>query len=254
VIARRSRLERGLRLTAALLHFLAALLVAAFWYPLISERQRLQHKSVWSARLLRILGIERRVVGAIEPGTLLVANHVSWLDIFVINAANPSAFVAKAEIGSWPLAGWLCRKTDTLFIERGRRRHAQHVAHAMVTLLASDKSVAVFPEGMTSDGQDVLPFHAALLQPAISLERPVQPLAIRYRDANGDYSAAVAYVGETSLMDSLRNMLAVRGLRAELVCLPAIPSRDRDRRWLTKACEMQIRGAVRANEEFASAA
>jgi 1-acyl-sn-glycerol-3-phosphate acyltransferase len=231
-------------MAALALHLFAALAVAALVYSLLTARWRQRLKAGWSAGLLAIVGIDRRVVGEVAPGALLVANHVSWLDIFVINAAQPTAFVAKSEIRRWPLAGWLCQKTDTLFIERGSRRHAQHVAHAMAELLTAGRSVTVFPEGTTSDGHNVLPFHAALLQPAISLQVPVQPLAIRYRDGTGARSAAPAYIGELSFIDSLRSTLAVRGLVAELVCLPQAQIEGHDRRSLTNACETMIRDCI----------
>lgn len=240
----RSAAQRALRLTALLLHFVAALVIVALCFPLLPTRFRQKLKAGWSAALLLIVGIDLRVSGKFEPGALLIANHISWLDIFVINAVRPTAFVAKSEIRSWPLAGWLCHKVDTLFIERGSRHHAQHVAHAMAARLANGSSVTVFPEGTTSDGRDLLPFHAALLQPAVGLKVPVQPLAIRYRDSNGAYTAAPAYIGELSFMDSLRSTLALRGLTAELVCLPSLDTTSHDRRSLGKACETAIRSCV----------
>jgi len=227
------------------LHLLSALPILALWFPLISSAHRRQLKACWARRMLGILGIELRVTGKATEGGLIVANHISWIDIFVISAAHPAVFVAKAEIRKWPLLGWLAKQADTLFIQRGSRHHAQHIAHEMAAKLNSGHSVAVFPEGTTGDGRDVMPFHAALLQPAISAGHPVQPLAIRYRDAAGKYSSAPAYIDDLSLADSIRNTLAVRGLVAELIVLPPLATGpDSERRALAAAAEAAIRRAV----------
>lgn len=233
------------RLARLIAHLFAGLLLVGLWFPLIAPPHRNRLKACWSRRLLGIMGIELRVVGSVPDGGLLVANHISWLDIFVISAARPTAFVAKAEIGKWPLLGWLAGKVDTLFIVRGSRHHAQHIAHEMTARLQAGHSVAVFPEGTTSDGRQVMPFHAALLQPAISAAHPVQPLAIRYLGHNGDYTATPAYIGEISLGDSLHRTLAQRGIVAELVVLPALSgSAESGRRQLAQAAENAIRQVV----------
>lgn len=233
------------RIGRLLLHLAAGLLLVGGAFPLLGPASRQRLKASWARRLLGIMGIELRVVGTVPDGALLVANHISWLDIFVISAARPTAFVAKAEIGQWPLLGWLAGKVDTLFIVRGSRHHAQHIAHEMTARLRAGHSVAVFPEGTTSDGRQVMPFHAALLQPAISAGQPVQPLAIRYRGPNGDYTETPAYIGEVSLGDSIRRTLTQPGMVAELLVLPAIPvDATSNRRQLAKTAEETIRQAV----------
>lgn len=241
---RRPRWRARLRFVLLLSHLLVGVAAVALWFPLIAREHRDRLKARWSRRLLAIVGLRLRVVGAPTGGALLVANHVSWLDIFAINAACPSGFVAKAELRRWPLVGWLCQATDTLFIERGRPRHAQHVAHQMADCLRAGRPVTVFPEGTTSAGRDVLPFHAALLQPAISAGCPVQPLALRYRDAAGRYSAAPAYIDDLSFLDTTFSVLAERGLTVELVVLPVLPAQG-ERRALAAAAEAAIGAAVR---------
>jgi 1-acyl-sn-glycerol-3-phosphate acyltransferase len=234
-----------LRFAWLITHLLIAIALVALWFPLIAPRHRNRLKACWSRRLLGIMGIELRLSGEIPDGGLLVANHISWLDIYVINAAHPTGFVAKAEIRHWPLVGWLSQETETLFIERGSHRHAQHIAHEMAARLKAGHRITVFPEGTTSDGRQVNHFHAALLQPAISTGLAVQPLAIRYRDADGHYTDAPAYIDELSFMDSVRNTLAVRGLVAELVALPPLPTdASSARRELAKAAENAIRQVV----------
>jgi 1-acyl-sn-glycerol-3-phosphate acyltransferase len=245
--APRPRWVCRLRFGWLLAHLLAGVTVVALFFPLLSPARRNTLKARWSRHLLVIMGIELRLQGEVPDGCLLVANHVSWLDIYVINAARPTGFVAKSEVRHWPLIGWLAKESDTLFIERGSHRHAQHIAHEMARRLAAGQSLAVFPEGTTSDGREVQPFHAALLQAAVSAGRPVQALAIRYRDAAGHYTAAPAYIDEISFAESVFNTLAERGLVAELTVLPARPvSPDDSRRTLASAAESAIRQVVTA--------
>ena len=116
---------------------------------------------------------------------LVVANHVSWLDIFALHAVGPVRFIAKAEIERWPVLGGLVRGVGTLFIERARRHDTHRVNQEIARALAAGDIVAVFPEGTTTDGTALLPFKGSLLQPIIDAQGHVQPVAIRYRDADG---------------------------------------------------------------------
>ena len=124
------------------------------------------------------------VSGTPRPGaTLLLANHISWLDIVAIHAVAPQArFVSKADVLAWPLLGWLIKGAGTLFIERERKRDALRVLHQVAEALKAGDTVAVFPEGTTGDGATLLPFHANLLQAAIATGTPVQRVALRYSD------------------------------------------------------------------------
>ena len=147
-------------------------------FRICGDRRRLLLKQTWSAAILDALGIELEAdLTHAVPGALLVANHISWVDIFVINAALPSAFVSKEEVRRWPVIGWLAAKNDTVFLRRGSRGHARIINDQIAGILAQGKHVAVFPEGTTSDGRCLLHFHAALLQPALAAGRPVLPVA-----------------------------------------------------------------------------
>lgn len=202
----------------------------------------------WSRKLLAILGIELRVSGAdIAPGTLIVANHVSWLDIFVINAVAPAAFISKAEVRKWPAIGWLAAKNETVFLQRGSRGHARIIGGEIAQALRGGAIVALFPEGTTTDGSHVQHFHAALLQPALDTGSPIQPLALRYRDAHGDYCRAPAYYGEMSLLECIANIVAEPAIVAEVDVMPAeIHARDLDRRPLANALQARIAARVTA--------
>ncbi len=163
---------------------------------------------------------------------LLVANHISWLDIHVINTLVPAAFVAKDDVRSWPLIGWLCARTETIFLARGSRAAAQDARERIVAALRAGTPVAVFPEGTTTGGERLLPFHGALFQGAIDAGAPVMPLALRYLDARGRPSRAPAYDGAITLWQSLLAIARADGLTAQLRVLAPLPSADTDRRHL----------------------
>lgn len=225
-------LLRGWRLLRLGLHLIEGLVAVLLLHLLLSHSSRQRLRQRWSFRLLRLLGIELLSHGApIEPGSLLVANHVSWLDIFALNALVPSAFVSKSEVRDWPLIGWLAAKNDTVFLRRGSRGHAKIVNAEIAALLEAGHNVAVFPEGTTSDGTQVLHFHAALLQPAIECKRPVQPLSLRYQGSDGHPSLAPAYVGDMSLVQSILAIIAAPRLVARVDVFAPIPTNtDRHRR------------------------
>lgn len=212
-------------------------------YPWLSLRWRRALKRRWSRQLLEILGIRLKVGAgrtALPPG-LIVSNHISWLDIFVINALAPAAFVSKAEVRAWPLIGWLCVHTETIFLERGSRAAAQRTRSVLVAHLRAGDHVALFPEGTTTVGDRVLPFHGALLQSAIDAGRPVLPLALRYVDRHGQPSRAPAYVGEVTLWQTLQAITCTGGLTAELRVLePVVTSTTCARRALAQHCQAAI--------------
>lgn len=203
----------------------------------------------WALRLLAIAGVRLSVRGdppGIEPRSgVVVANHVSWLDIFVIAAVSPSRFVSKSEVRDWPVAGYLATKAGTVYLERARRRDAARVNREMADLLAAGERLAVFPEGTTTDGSMLKHFHGSLLQPAVESGVPVFPAAIRYLDAEGNVTPAAAYVGEDSFMQSLKRILAERGLRVEVTFLPPIAVAGRTRNEVAREAERVIASALR---------
>ena len=205
------------------LHLLWGALTIATVYRFLNDAARLWLKQRWSQQLLEILAIHLDAnLHGVARGSLIVANHISWLDIFVLNATRPMAFVSKSEVREWPLAGWLAANTDTLFLRRGRRADAVETNNRIGAMLAAGKDVAVFPEGTTTDGSHLLPFHGALLQPAIDGSRPVQPLTLAYFDATGQRSTAPAYAGETTMAECMAEIIACRSLRVRLRPTPPI--------------------------------
>jgi 1-acyl-sn-glycerol-3-phosphate acyltransferase len=177
---------------------------------------------------------------------MLIANHISWVDIFVINAVITSRFVAKSEVRSWPVLGWLCEKTGTLFITRERRHDTRRVNKQIADALTAGACIAVFPEGSTTDGTDVANFNASLIQPAIDADTAIQAIALRYIDAAGAQSTSAAYVGDMSLVESLARLLAARRTKAIVTLLPPISACGQDRRAIAKSIEADIRDIVRS--------
>lgn len=213
-------------------HMLRGLATIAWLFPRLTPAQRDLRVQAWAAAMLLRLGVALEVRGA-APATgpmLLVCNHVSWLDIIVLHAAHHCRFVSKADVGRWPIVGRLATGAGTLYIERTSRRDAMRVVHDMVQALHRGDILMVFPEGTTGDGAALLPFHANLIQAALSAPSPVQPVALRYRDAASDNSRAVSYVGDESLVGSIWRTLQARGLRAVVQFGQAQQADGRDRR------------------------
>ena len=187
----------------------------------------------WSRQMLTILGVELVVQGeAPEHGPLLmVSNHISWLDIIVLNAAHPRRFVSKADVKSWPLLGSLITGAGTLYIERESRRDAMRVVHHMAEGLRAGDILTVFPEGTTGDGRTLLPFHANLLQAAITANAPVLPLALGFVDSlRGGLHDGPLFIGDTTLVASIWSTLCADGVQAQVRYGEPEPPRGRDRR------------------------
>jgi len=173
----------------------------------------------WSKRLLALCGITLQVHThgeVLAGGAMVVSNHVSWLDIFAINAWRPTPFVAKSEIARWPVIGWMAGTVGTVFIHRRRRSDAKRIVDMLSDILQRQGLVCLFPEGTTSDGTEVLDFHANILQAAVSAGAPVQPLCVMYEDAEGRQSIAPAYVGDLTLGETLQQVLACAPITAHL--------------------------------------
>jgi 1-acyl-sn-glycerol-3-phosphate acyltransferase len=197
-------------------------LIVGFWtihahFPRWPASHREARVQAWAAQLLALWDIDLVVRGTPPHAgpVLLVANHISWLDILVLHAARHCRFVSKSDVQGWPLIGTLATGAGTLYIERASRRDAMRVVHRMADALRDGEVLAVFPEGTTSDGTDLLPFHANLIQAAISAPAPVVPVALRFVDrVSGAPSRAPCYVGDDTLLGSVWRTLTTPGLQA----------------------------------------
>ncbi len=229
-----------------MLHLFAGLATCAFLFPFLDEHGREKKIQTWSRKLLGICGVNVVLAAPRHAGinghALIVSNHVSWLDIFVINSLYPCRFVAKSDIRDWPLIGWLCEKTGTIFIARGRQRDVRRIYQNLVEWLKQGERIAFFPEGTTASQGAMLPFHSNLFEAAIEAGVPLQPCALRYVDAQGRLHHAADFVGEMSFMQSVCAILKARGMTAELAFLPQISTDGAHRRELA----VQARDAIQS--------
>jgi len=177
----------------------------------------------WSRLFLRCFGVrvERRGEPLHDP-VMFVANHGSWMDISVLHAIRPADFVAKAEIGRWPLVGWMARRGGTIFHRRGSTDSLAQVMTVMSDRLRAGRSIAAFPEGGTAPAGTLKVFHARILQAALDAAAPVQPVALRYL-RNGAPAPDMLFTPGEGFLHNVIRVLATRSLTAEVHFLKPVP-------------------------------
>ncbi|MGW2741789.1 lysophospholipid acyltransferase family protein [Streptomyces sp. NPDC001450] len=232
-----------LRLTAVTVLVLAGIVPATLGWGCPRLRGRIPAEWVrwWCRSIVRAIGVRVRCTGTAAPagGLLLVANHVSWLDIPLLAAVRPARMLAKTEIRDWPVAGALAARGGTVFIERDRLRALPDTVARIAHAMREGAAVVAFPEGSTWCGRAHGRFHRAVFQAALDAGVPVQPVRLRYRqDGGGAASTAAAFVGEDTLLASLWRVARARGLVAEVDIRPVIPpGAQPDRRSLARAAQ-----------------
>lgn len=239
----------SLKVIRILVHILVGALIVLVRFPRMDRPARSARVGRWARDLLAILKVAVVVKGnpdaAHQSGALLVANHVSWMDIYLLFSVVPTRFISKAEVRSWPLIGWLAEAAGTLFLTREKKADAMRMNLMMATHLHEGDCLALFPEGTTTDGTGLLPFYPSLFQPAVDAEAYIWPVRIRYLTPEGEYCPEAAYHGDTSLGQSLLKIARLKGVRAEVSFLPPIPSQGKARRELAKAAEAAIGEGLR---------
>lgn len=206
---------------------LLGLFILAFVFPWARLKWRQTIIQTWSRYLLWFCGvqIDYRGLAITDQPILFVANHISWLDIFVLNRVRATAFVAKKEIRQWPFLGWLVAWAGTIFIDREQRYAIKNVVLQIQEKLKQNQAVGFFPEGGTSPGLSLQSFHSSLFETAISTKMDIQPVALRFYD--GDLrSTRVAFVGDQSLVQNVWQLLKQSGVRIECEFLPILPHSD----------------------------
>lgn len=235
-------LWRGLRLTE---HLVTGVLICAFirLMELAAGRPSWVFRVVrwWHARLCRALGVQVRAFGALAEPCLLVANHITWLDIPVLGGQGELGFLSKAEVRGWPLVGWMSAVAGTLFIQRGASQAAE-VSEQIAGAVAGGRTLVIFPEGTTSDGRQVHRFHPRLFASARAPGVQIQPVAIGYRrGSEPGPDLEVPYTGDDRLMANLWRLLRHPGLVAEVRFLPPLePGEGEDRRRLAGRARLAI--------------
>lgn len=230
---------RPFRVLGLVILVTGGLITLALVFPWLRQRQRGSITQAWSAMMLRTVGIRLRITGTRPTGAaLVVANHVSWADPFLLIACYPVHFVAKAEIRRWPVFGWLAAQAGTIFIKRERQRDLADVAQAFVSHLTDGSAVGMFPESTTSDGAQLLPFKPALFQVAVSAASDCYPVALSY-----DHRAAI-WIDNMGFLSSIWRVMAQPHITASVNFCPAIPYQGQHRRDLALASEVAIASAL----------
>ncbi|MGC2165931.1 MAG: lysophospholipid acyltransferase family protein [Gallionella sp.] len=232
-----------IRTIRLVLHLIYGVTVAVV-YPRLNRDRQMEIQKNWSKTLLSIfnipLDIQDEQFISCPDGCLQIANHVSWMDIFVLNAIQPSHFIAKSEVRDWPIIGWLCRRSGTLFIERASRQGATAISQQIVEKLRKGERIGLFPEGTTTDGRQVGTFRPSLLQSAIDANSIVSPVAICYQDRDGNLSSNAPFTGDTTLVESIWNMLSGRQIFARVTFAPPLQAGSDDRRALSNRAHQVI--------------
>lgn len=233
------------KILRGLAHVLRGLWIVTRHFPRLGQEAREERVQVWSLQFLALWGIHLKVLGqpVVSGPALMVANHISWLDILVIHAARYCRFVSKSDIRDWPLVGALATASGTLYIERASRRDALRMVGDMAQAMQDGDVVAVFPEGTTSDGQHLLPFHANLIQAAIAADAPVQPMSLKFVDAQtGALTLAPCYIGDDTLIGSIWRTLTAPGITAVVHFGEPQTADGRDRRQWAQDLRTTIEG------------
>jgi len=212
-------------------------------FPVINRKSKKFLIKRWSSLLLKIFKINLVVNNDLKKilykkNYLIVSNHISWLDIFVINSACPVAFVAKHSISKWPIISWFVKASETIFIDRKRISKIKEITKEVENFLQNKGSICIFPEGTSSDGSQLLNFKSNLLQTAINKNISVLPIAIQYFH-NQKFCLAPAYYADLSLLDSIINLIKFNNIEAKLTILTEIKSIS-DRKVLAKTAYVKI--------------
>jgi 1-acyl-sn-glycerol-3-phosphate acyltransferase len=212
--------------------------LALFWW--IAPQSARRVVTLWSRTMLACLGVRldlQTVQASSSKVSLVVSNHISWMDILALQATLPVVFVAKSDIKSWPVLGWMVSLAGTCFIDRSRRTALRTVHSTLTTHLQAGQSVCIFPEGTTTDGAQVLPFHAGLLQAAIEAGVPVQPIRLKYSHH------AAAYIDDMTLLSSLGNILLTPHMHVTVQVLPNLSAHSTTRQALGHQAHVAIAAA-----------
>ena len=219
----------ALRFTAAMIFVVACILAVLLYLQWVKPEKKIGFLRSWCRVLLRIVGIDLKIEGTVyEKHCLIVANHISFMDIFGLNVVKPGRFIAKSEIAGWPIFGRIAKGVDTLFIERKNRRSIVTVNEQISDALSKKQTIMLFPEGRTSVGTTLLPLRSNLMEPAVMSETPIQPIVLLYRE-HGMPTTKASYT-DLSIFACLWNIVSSDGLTLTLKVLPLIDPKGKDRR------------------------
>jgi 1-acyl-sn-glycerol-3-phosphate acyltransferase len=245
------KFRRHLKIYRLTVHILHGFFVCFFIFPWLKRESQKERIQGWSQKLLAIFNVHTKMnLTNASLGSVIVSNHISWLDIFVINSLAPSRFVAKSDIRSWPMLGWLAEKGGTIFIARGSKTNLKRIYHYLVEQIEVGERVAFFPEGGVASQGEVLPFHANLFEAAIHGKVPVQPIALRYLTLTSELHPAIEFGGDTKFITSLVSVLNADVIIVELNGLEPIASENMHRRDLATATQRVVVTALQVENDL----
>lgn len=240
----------GRQVLARWLAILSALLAspALVVMPLLPRRRKGQVIRFGARTLLRALGIALVVPDLPAPtepdrGELVVAGHVSWVDVLVLAAVTPASFVARADLIEWRLLGTVARRMRVIPLDRERLHALPEVVHIMAERLRAGERVVAFPEGTTWCGRAHGSFRPAMFQAAIDAQCPVRPIGLDYRLADGTLTTGVSFIGEETMGASIARIVRLRGIEARVRCAP-LQYPNVGRRELAQRCSQAVRGGT----------
>lgn len=206
----------------------------------------------WHKRLANAFGVPVRVYGTpSDEATLFIANHISWFDICAIGGVLPVRFLSKIEVKNTPIIGWLASRAGTIYIPRGDKSASEDANNIMAKALLQDHHVVLFAEGTTGDG-NIRRFHSRLIQSAITAGCIIQPVAVRYPKNNqNDLHPAALFVGDTTMGQSVKNVMSATDLVAEVHFLEPIEVTNKNRDELATYAESKVRSVIE-NEPIVS--
>ena len=223
--------------------------MAAVVLPLVGKTTNRKLIQWWCGGMLRAFNIKVLAQGKLLPpnasSIMFVANHISWSDIHALNSVIPLRFIAKSDIKSWPVFGYLAKKSNAIFVDRGKRQEAGRLVELTKDSLLAGDNVCFFPEGTTTDGTGInsaglqgapaLAFKSSVLQAAVDANAQIWPVAIRYNHPDGSINTQMAYAGGVSLVESMQNILSQKNPSVTLHFLTPIEASGKNRRDLSKA-------------------
>jgi 1-acyl-sn-glycerol-3-phosphate acyltransferase len=225
-----------------LMHAATAALILRFIYPRVAHERHRALMRWWSAKLLRILNISTIIEGEPPPqaAAMIAANHVSWVDIFLISSVRPTRFVAKSEIRGWPAAGWIAERAGTLFIRRDQMRDMARIDALVRQILADGDCVGLFPEGITTEGDEIRKFHSSLFEPAVANSARVHPVAIRYENPDATLCRQMSFIGERTFMESVGLIVRQKAVCARIMFAAPVDTARASRRETASAVEARV--------------
>lgn len=250
-LTKTTKITRIFRISRVVLHTLTGFVIAGLLLPMVNKRYRYKLIQWWCKGLLAAFNIKVVVSGHIPPSDLshamIIANHISWADIHVLNSVIPLRYIAKSDIRHWPIFGFFASRVNTLFVDRAKKQDALRIVDITTACLKAGDRLCLFPEGTTTDGSLVLPFKSSLIEAASRAETPIYPVAIHYPLPNGGANTAMAYAGSTTLKESMQQALAIKSPVVMIHFFAPISSKHQDRRALALVVHAMISKYLNSN-------